>query len=66
VLIIGEAERFALGKQISAYLGLVPEQDSSGERHEQNIKYSRFRNVDIRRNSKPLHSRTDSTCFPMI
>ncbi len=31
VLIIGEAERFACGKQIAAYLGLVPEEDSSGE-----------------------------------
>jgi transposase len=32
VLIIGEAERFACGKQIASYLGLVPEEDSSGER----------------------------------
>jgi transposase len=32
VLIIGEAHRFACGKQIAAYLGLVPEEDSSGER----------------------------------
>src|SRR5215510_4738980 len=32
VLIIGEAERFQCGKQIAAYLGLVPEEDSSGER----------------------------------
>ncbi len=31
VLIIGEAERFECGKQIAAYLGLVPEEDSSGE-----------------------------------
>src|SRR5690349_14088113 len=31
VLIIGEAERFQCGKQIAAYLGLVPEEDSSGE-----------------------------------
>jgi transposase len=31
VLIIGEAERFRCGKQIAAYLGLVPEEDSSGE-----------------------------------
>ena len=31
VLIIGEAERFGCGKQIAAYLGLVPEEDSSGE-----------------------------------
>ena len=31
VLIIGEPERFACGKQIAAYLGLVPEEDSSGE-----------------------------------
>jgi len=31
VLIIGEAERFECGKQIEAYLGLVPEEDSSGE-----------------------------------
>jgi transposase len=30
-LIIGEAERFRCGKQIAAYLGLVPEEDSSGE-----------------------------------
>jgi transposase len=31
VLTIGEAERFGCGKQITAYLGLVPEEDSSGE-----------------------------------
>jgi transposase len=31
VLIIGEAERFKCGKQIAAYLGLVPEEESSGE-----------------------------------
>jgi len=31
VLIIGEAERFGCGKQIASYLGLVPEEDSSGE-----------------------------------
>jgi len=32
VLIVGEAERFSCGKQIASYLGLVPEEDSSGER----------------------------------
>ena len=32
VLIVGEAERFGCGKQIAAYLGLVPEEESSGER----------------------------------
>jgi len=32
VLIIGKAERFPCGKQIAAYLGLVPLEDSSGER----------------------------------
>jgi transposase len=32
VLIIGETERFECGKQIAAYLGLVPEEESSGER----------------------------------
>jgi transposase len=32
VLIIGEAHRFDCGKQIAAYLGLVPEEESSGER----------------------------------
>ena len=31
MLIIGEAERFECGKQIAAYLGLVPEEDPSGE-----------------------------------
>ena len=31
VLIIGEAERFQCGKQIAAYLGLVPEEKSSGD-----------------------------------
>jgi len=31
VLIIGNAERFECGKQIAAYLGLVPEENSSGE-----------------------------------
>src|ERR1700720_2168669 len=32
VLIIGKAERFQCGKQIAAYLGLVPLEDSSGDR----------------------------------
>jgi len=32
VLIIGQAERFQCGKQIAAYLGLVPLEDSSGNR----------------------------------
>jgi transposase IS116/IS110/IS902 family protein len=32
VLIIGRAERFQCGKQIACYLGLVPLEDSSGER----------------------------------
>jgi len=32
VLILGETERFDCGKQIASYLGLVPEEDSSGER----------------------------------
>jgi transposase len=32
VLIIGEANRFGCGQQISSYLGLVPAEDSSGER----------------------------------
>jgi transposase len=31
VLILGETERFGCGKQIASYLGLVPEEDSSGE-----------------------------------
>jgi len=31
MLIIGETERFGCSKQIAAYLGLVPEEDSSGE-----------------------------------
>src|ERR1022692_4252890 len=32
VLIIGRAERFECGKQIASYLGLVPLEDSSGQR----------------------------------
>src|ERR1700733_8100585 len=32
VLIIGKADRFECGKQIAAYLGLVPLEDSSGKR----------------------------------
>jgi transposase len=32
VLIIGRADRFQCGKQIAAYLGLVPLEDSSGQR----------------------------------
>jgi transposase len=32
VLVIGRAERFGCAKQIASYLGLVPEEDSSGER----------------------------------
>jgi transposase len=32
VLIIGEAERFRCGKQIASYIGLVPTEESTGER----------------------------------
>jgi transposase len=32
VLIIGQAERFRCGKQIASYLGLVPSEESSGDR----------------------------------
>ena len=32
LLVIGEAERFHCGKRIASYLGLVPAEDSSGER----------------------------------
>jgi transposase len=32
VLIAGKAERFQCGKQIASYLGLVPLEDSSGNR----------------------------------
>ena len=32
VLIIGYPERFQCGKQIGSYIGLIPEEDSSGER----------------------------------
>src|SRR6202162_4190197 len=32
VLIIGRAERFRCGKQIASYLGLVPSEESSGDR----------------------------------
>src|SRR5580700_1662710 len=32
VLIIGQAERFRCGKQVASYLGLVPLEDSSGNR----------------------------------
>jgi transposase len=32
VLIMGRAERFQCGKQIACYLGLVPLEDSSGDR----------------------------------
>jgi len=31
VLILGQAERFGCGNQVASYLGLVPEEDSSGE-----------------------------------
>ena|SRR5271156_5916818 len=32
VLIIGRADRFQCGKQIASYLGLVPSEESSGDR----------------------------------
>jgi transposase len=32
VLIIGKAERFRSGKQVASYLGLVPLEESSGNR----------------------------------
>ena len=31
-LVIGQPERFHCGKQIASYLGLVPTEESSGER----------------------------------
>ena len=31
-VLIGKPERFGCGKQIASYLGLVPEEDSSGDR----------------------------------
>ena len=31
VLMVGQAERFHCGNQVASYLGLVPEEDSSGE-----------------------------------
>src|SRR6202521_3320519 len=34
VLIIGRADRFQCGKQVASYLGLVPLEDSSGERRQ--------------------------------
>jgi transposase len=34
VLVVGEANRFHSGKQIASYLGLVPAEDSSGERRQ--------------------------------
>jgi transposase len=32
VLIIGDAERFRCGKQVASYIGLVPTEESSGDR----------------------------------
>jgi transposase len=32
VLIVGRADRFDCGKQVASYLGLVPLEDSSGNR----------------------------------
>ena len=32
VLVIGKAERFQCGKQVASYLGLIPLEDSSGNR----------------------------------
>jgi len=34
VLVIGRAERFGCGKQIASYLGLVPSEESSGDRRQ--------------------------------
>jgi len=34
VLIIGRADRFRCGKQIASYLGLVPLEESSGQRRQ--------------------------------
>ncbi len=41
VLILGDAERFHCGKQVASYLGLVPLEDSSGNRRRlgHNTKY---------------------------
>lgn len=33
VLTIGDVSRFRRGKQVASYLGLIPHEDSSGERH---------------------------------
>jgi transposase len=48
VLIIGEAERFKCGKQIAAYLGLVPEENSSGESR-------RLGRITLQLRCRPLH-----------
>jgi len=41
VLVIGTAERFQCGKQIASYLGLVPAEDSSGERRRLGISVNK-------------------------
>ena len=63
VLIIGKAERFQCGKQISAYLGLVPLEDSSGERRrlghitKQGNSLLRFLLVEAAQVTNPYDSR---------
>ena len=54
VLVIGTAERFRCGKQIASYLGLVPSEDSSGERRRLGhiSKQGKFFHLAMRRGRK--------------
>ena len=58
VLIIGQAERFQCGKQVASYLGLVPLEDSSGNRrrlgHITKQGSSIFDLLPIRDGSRPV------------
>jgi len=54
-LVIGTAERFRRGKQIASYLGLVPSEESSGERR-------RLGHISKQGNS--LHRTGGQTCAP--
>ena len=55
-LIIGTPERFARSKELSSYLGLVPTEDSSGERRPEGLEAS----------PSPLNPRTQPSDFDRV
>jgi transposase len=63
-LIIGTPERFARSKELSSYLGLVPTEDSSGERrHLGHISKQGNTLLRFPRNWRPRRPHSWPLCF---